>query len=152
MLPSSITTSSNRISPKTLCSLSLYLMMLYIKWLHLVNWHKSHTSLKCEWTTTNGQTDGLGMPNYCNANTSLWAFGSGDLKRKLRRHGEPNPPIFLCLKQSRSYQNDLAYIQNVKKTAQVIFCFLSFDTNWKFQNSLTFPWHFRKHSFFPDTT
>ena len=44
----------------------------------------------------------------------------------------------LCLKQSRSYQNSLAYIQNVKKTAQVIFCFSSFDTNWKFK----IPWHF----------
>ena len=31
MLPSSMTTSSKPISPKTLCSLSLYLMMLYIK-------------------------------------------------------------------------------------------------------------------------
>ena len=86
---------------------------------------------KCEWTT-NGQTDGLGMPNYCHANTSLWAFGSGELNRKLRRQGELNPPIFLCLKQSRSYQNDLAYIQKVKKTAHVIFCFSSFDTDWKF--------------------
>ena len=38
------------------------------------------------------------------------------LKKKLRSQGEPNPPIFLCLKQSRSYQNDLACIQNVKKT------------------------------------
>ena len=31
MLPSPMTTSSNPISTKTLCSLSLYLMMLYMK-------------------------------------------------------------------------------------------------------------------------
>ena len=72
--------------------------------------------------------DGLGMPNHCHINTS---FEPGDLKRHLRRQGEPNLSIFLSLKQSRSYQNDLACIQNVKKTALVIFSFLSFDTNWK---------------------
>ena len=41
--------------------------------------------------------------------------GSGELKRKLRGQGEPNPPIFVCLKQSRCYQNDLACIKHVKK-------------------------------------
>ena len=64
--------------------------------------------------------DGLGMPNYCHINTSL---ETGELKRLFRRQGEPNPSNFLCLKHSRSYQNDLACIQNVKKTALVIFCF-----------------------------
>ena len=103
MLPSFMT-SSNPISPKTLCHLSLYLMMIYMKFDHI--WPtdiRDILLLKCEWTT-NGQTDGLGMPNYCPANTA------GELKRKLRRQGEPNPPIFLCLKQSRSYLNDLTYI------------------------------------------
>ena len=66
----------------------------------------------------------------CHTNTSL---GLGEPKRHFRRQGEPNPPIFLCLKQSRCYQNDLACIQNVKKTtlSLVIFCFSSFDKNLK---------------------
>ena len=36
--------------------------------------------------------------------------------------------IDILLKQFRSYQNDLACIQNVKKTVLAIFCFSSFDT------------------------
>ena len=75
-------------------------------------------------------TDGLVTPNHCNINTSFEPL-PGELKRQLTGQGEPNPSIFLCLKQSRSYQNALAFIQNVKKTALVIFCFSPFDTNWK---------------------
>ena len=58
-------------------------------------------------------------------------FGSGELKRQLRMQGAPNPSIVLCLKQFRSYQKDLACIQNVNKTALAIFYFSSFDINWK---------------------
>ena len=77
----------------------------------------------------NGQpTDGLGTPNHCHINTSFEPL-PGEQKRQLKEQGEPNPSIFLCLKQSRNYQNALAFIQNVKKTALVIFCFSSFDTN-----------------------
>ena len=81
----------------------------------------------------NGQpTDELaiGTPNHCHINTSIEPL-PGELKRQLKGQGEPNPSIFLCVKQSRTYQNALAFIQNVKKTALVIFCFSSFDTNWK---------------------
>ena len=46
MLPSSMTTSSNPISPKTLGSLSLYLMMFYIKgalsWYGKLTWESAH--------------------------------------------------------------------------------------------------------------
>ena len=47
-------------------------------------------------------------------------FGSGEQNRQLRGQMVSNPLIFLCLKQFRSYQNDLACIQNVKKTALAI--------------------------------
>ena len=71
MLPSSMTTSSNPISPKTLSSFYLYLMMLYMKFDYI--WLTDIRDIllqKFKWTS-NGLTDGLGMPNYCHANTSL---------------------------------------------------------------------------------
>ena len=68
-----------------------------------------------------------------------WHFSSGELKRQLRMQGAPNPSIFICFKQFRSYQNDLTGIQNVKKTALAIFYFSSFDTNC---GSYKIPWHF----------
>ena len=56
---------------KTICSLFLYLMMLYMKFDYIWSTDMRDILLgKCEWTT-NGWTDGLGMPDYCHANTSL---------------------------------------------------------------------------------
>ena len=39
---------------------------------------------KCK-LSTDGWTDRLGTPNYCHAYTSLWAFGSRELKREVEK-------------------------------------------------------------------
>ena len=129
-------------------------MTLYMKLNHICPTDIRDILLwKCKQKTmTDKETDRWGTPDNCHTNST---FGLSELKRQLKRQRVPNPSIFLCLNQFRSYQNDLACIQNVKKTALAIFCFSSFDTSWKFQNSLTFeqtfifPWHNIK---FPDNS
>ena len=64
--------------------------------------------------------DGFGNPNHCQTNTSL---GSGEQKKAVEEARGTNSFHILMCKASRSYQNELACIKNLKKNVLVIFCF-----------------------------
>ena len=96
--------SSCLISPKTLYSLSP-------NWWHYMKFdHICPTDIrdillwKCKQTTmTDEVTDRWRTPGSFHTNRT---FRSSELKRQLKRQKVPNPSIFLCIKQFRSFQND----------------------------------------------
>ena len=68
----------------------------------------------------------------------ICTFGSGYLKRQLRRQRVPNPSIFLCLKQFRKLSNWFRMYPKVKKTDQAIF----FSHHLIQTGKCKIPWHF----------